>query len=98
MTLDPPVRQLLDQYIDQVIENPSFVKIFRDEYVKEKFGIRNPEDYAVGMAVGGIIGSFQVSFSTRMKKQLTPEELSEVGNVIFGKISELRNAIIGVSN
>lgn len=98
MALDTSVRGLLDQTIDQIIKNPPYIKECRTDAAKEALRLRTPEDFALGMILGTILDAFQNAFRNAFKRGLTPQETSDMVSVVMGRIHQIRNAIIGVTN
>jgi hypothetical protein len=101
MALDPSIRDLLDQSLDQIIKNPpQHITVFRTETAKEALHLRSAsgsDDFALGMILGHVLGAFQVSYYRNFNRVLTAQELSEVAKVLLDKSGQLRDAVIGLT-
>ena len=94
MTIDATMRGLLEQYIDSiVIAIPNIVQAFFDPSKKAQMQIQNEKDFALGVALGNIQNAFLTSFVSIHARYPTLDELSEISNIIFKRMPELRNAI-----
>lgn len=99
MPLDPSLKNALNQVINRQIENRStFIKTCRNPQVRETFRIRNPEDFAVGAILGGILEAFRVSFWSVTGEELKLDEAIEATALVLSRANEIRDAVMGVSN
>src|SRR5919199_6178463 len=94
MAIDAIMRGLLEQYIDSiVIAIPNIVKVFFDPSKKARLQIQNENDFALGVALGNIQNAFLTTFVSTQARYPNPEELTDISNVIFKRIPEIRDAI-----
>jgi hypothetical protein len=97
MAIDAIMRGLLEQYIDSiVIAIPNIVKVFFDPSKKAQLQIQNENDFALGIALGNIQNAFLTTFVSTQATYPNAEELTDISNVIFKRIPELRDAIVKI--
>ena len=92
--IDATMRGVLEQYIDSiVIAIPNIVRVFFDASKKAQLQIQNEKDFALGVGLGNIQNAFLTTFVSTQARYSSPEELTQIGNVIFKRIPEIRDAI-----
>ena len=88
------MRGVLEQYIDSiVIAIPNIIRVFFDPSKKARLQIQNENDFVLGVALGNIQNAFLTTFVSTQARYQTQEELTEISNVIFKRIPEIRDAI-----
>ena len=88
------MRGVLEQYIDSiVIAIPNIIRVFFDPSKKARLQIQNENDFVLGVALGNIQNAFLTTFVSTQARYPTQEELTEISNVIFKRIPEIRDAI-----
>jgi hypothetical protein len=94
MVIDATMRGVLEQYIDSiVIAIPNIIRVFFDPSKKARLQIQNENDFVLGVALGNIQNAFLTTFVSTQARYPTQEELTEISNVIFKRIPEIRDAI-----
>lgn len=90
MVIDATMRGVLEQYIDSiVIATPNIVRIFFDSSKKTQLQIQNEKDFALGVALGNTQNAFLTTFVSTQARYPTPEELTQISNVIFKRIPKI---------
>jgi len=93
MILDTKTRGVLEQIIDSVIQStPTLTKAFFDPKAKERLLIQNEKDFLLGMDLGMIQHAFWSKFFSMYEREPNEQELSEAGNIILNRISQIREA------
>ena len=94
MAIDATMRGVLEQYIDSiVIAIPNIIRVFFDPSKKARLQIQNENDFVLGVALGNIQNAFLTTFVSTQARYPSPEELTQISNVIFKRIPEIRDAI-----
>lgn len=90
--LSKQLRDVLDQLIDDTIaQSTDFVNIARSFRPL----ISNDVDFALGIAVGEIIGGFYNYFTVMNRRAMNQEEMLEMYYIIRGRAEEIKSAILG---
>jgi hypothetical protein len=76
------------------LQSPSIVKVFFDPSKKAQLQIQNDNDFVLGVALGNIQNAFLTTFVSTQARYPSPEELTDISNVIFKRIPEIRDAIV----
>ncbi|MFN4336674.1 MAG: hypothetical protein ACK4FV_03705 [Candidatus Nitrosocaldus sp.] len=93
MGLNKQLRDVLEQLIDDTImQSAEFVNVARSFRPL----VDNDVDFALGIAVGEIIGGFYNYFTVMNRRAMSQEELLEMYYIIRGRAEEIKNAIVGV--
>ncbi len=93
MGLNKQLRDVLEQLIDDTImQSTEFVNVARSFRPL----VSNDVDFALGIAVGEIIGGFYNYFTVMNRRAMSQEELLEMYYIIRGRAEEIKNAIVGV--
>jgi hypothetical protein len=94
MDLDTETRGLLDKIIDNVVKTAGeTVKVFFNPEPKKDLHIQNENDFAYGFALGMIQQTFLTGFLVMHMRIPNEGEKSEIGQVIFRRLAEVRDAI-----
>jgi hypothetical protein len=94
LKLDDTTRGKLEKLIDVNVETTHhIVKVFHGPSQKARFQIKNEDDFALGIALGAIYSAFSVIFSSMHERHPDEEERLEIGDIIFKRIPEIREAI-----
>jgi uncharacterized membrane protein (DUF106 family) len=92
MGLNKQLRDVLEQLIDDTItQSADFVNIARSFRPL----VSNDADFALGIAVGEIIGGFYNYFTVMNRRAMNQEELLEMYYIIRGRAEEMKRAILG---
>ena len=95
MAIDAIMRGILEQYIDSIaIAIPNIVKVFFDPSKKAHLQIQNENDFVLGVALGNIQNAFLTTFISTQARYPNAEELTDISNVVFKRIPELRDSIV----
>jgi hypothetical protein len=93
MSLTEYMRGVLENLIDQSINmTPIFVNMARNNNTSE-FGITTLDDYVLGIVQGSIMGLFVSFYRSSLAQDLPPNLQTEVGQIIFRRTKEIREAI-----
>ena len=93
MILDTKTRGVLEQIIDSLMQStPTLTKAFFDPQAKERLLIQNEKDFLIGMDLGMIQHAFWSKFFSMYEREPNEQELSEAGNIILNRISQIREA------
>ena len=94
MVLDAEARGQLEKIIDREISSiPDTVEIGRNLINKKEFLVANPDDFALGMALGTIIATFSNSYSAKYHKMPSAEDLEEINDIFIKRTKEIKDAI-----
>lgn len=94
MELNTETRELLEKIIDNVVGNiDRTVKLFLKTGSKEQLYIQNENDFVLGVIVGIIQQTFLPFFFSVHERIPNEQENSEITNVIFRKLAEVRDSI-----
>jgi hypothetical protein len=94
LSLDQTTRRSLEQIIDRVIEGlPAFVRILFNPERKAQLHIEKESDFSLGVAIGLIQQTFLISFLSTRYRLPNEQENSEIANVIFNRLPQIREAI-----
>ncbi len=93
MGLNKNLRDILEQLIDDTIaQSSNFVNVARSF----KPLVNNEIDFALGIAIGEIIGGFYNYFMVINRRAMTQDELVEMYYIIRGRAGEIKRSILGV--
>ena len=91
MGLNKSLRDALEQLIDDTLaESSNFVNVARSF----KHIISNDMDFALGLAIGEIIGGFYNYFMVANRRAMQQEELLEMYYIISARAEEIRDSIL----
>ena len=94
MSLNEFARDLLEQIIDQAIASiPFFVRQCRSDEARRAFHYKNPEDFVLGVTIGGIVTSFETAFKIAYGRHFNQNEISEINKIINSRMSLIRSAL-----
>jgi hypothetical protein len=94
MVLSATVRGYLDQSIDSAIKSvPDAAKALFDPKVKAEAHIENENDFVLGAAIGMVIQTGMFAVFAIDRRLPTQEEISEIQNIVYRHVPELRNAM-----
>jgi hypothetical protein len=88
--LDITTRGSLDKIIDEMKGAIPIVKSFG---IHKSMQVQKSEDYALGLAIGYIMGRFLTLFTMFYNRYPDEQELKEAREVILNRTAELREAI-----
>jgi|FaiFalFF_MnMetaG_3_1042247.scaffolds.fasta_scaffold00496_7 hypothetical protein len=93
MGLSKNLRDTLEQLIDDTIaQSSNFVNIARSF----KPLVKDEADFALGIAIGEIIGGFYNYFMVVNRRAMTQDELVEMYYIIRGRAEEIKRSILGI--
>jgi hypothetical protein len=82
-------RSTLENIIDNcIVWIPEWVPEYRKEGAKKMWMYEKAEDFVLGLIIGMIYANFESFFLTTRRKQLDPQERTEVMMIIFKRIEE----------
>ena len=94
MRLSITDRGILEKIIDQEIARiPSEIEPFKDPKIRNRFHIKEPNDFIFGVAFGTILANFSSYYTHLYLNQPNQSELDEAVSVITNRMAEIRNAI-----
>ena len=94
MVLGDQIRGKLEKIIDQEISGvPNTVDMARTVSAAKEFQIKNPDDFALGIAWGGIIRAFSERYVTMYGRVPSGEEMSEASDIVIKRTKEIKEAI-----
>jgi len=96
MSLNPYMRGVLENLIDQAINMTSIFVIMARNNNTPEFGIKTLDDYVLGIVQGSIMGTFVSFYRSSLAQDLPPNLQTEVGQIIFRRTKEIREAIFNV--
>jgi hypothetical protein len=87
-------RGILENVIDNCITwIPEWVPEYRKEEAKKMWMYEKAEDFLLGLTIGMIFSTFEGFFLTMHKRQLDPEERTNVMTIIFKRMPQIREAL-----
>ncbi|MFZ0512667.1 MAG: hypothetical protein WAM14_13755 [Candidatus Nitrosopolaris sp.] len=94
MTLNAQTRGMLEQIIDNVKKDiHKMAKLFLNPNSKAQLHIEKENDFVLGLAVGIIQQTFIMSFFSMYGRLSNEDENSEVGDIVFRRLAEVRDEI-----
>jgi len=94
MVLGDQIRGKVEKIIDEVISGiPKNVDMTRTVSAAKEFQIKNPDDFALGIAWGVILGAISECYVTMYDRVPSEEEMSEVSDIVIKRTKEIKEAI-----
>jgi hypothetical protein len=85
---------ILEKIINQEIARiPSEIKPFKDPKLRNRFQLKEPNDFIFGVAFGSILADFSSYYTHLYQNQPDQSEVDEAISVITNRMAEIRNAI-----
>jgi len=94
MVLDAEMRGNLEKVIDNAISKiPKTVDMARTVTAVRELQIKNPDDFALGLAWGDIIRAFSERYALKHSGLPSEEETSEISDIVMKRTKEIKEAI-----
>jgi len=94
VSLDTTDRGTLEKIIEHGIEKiPTLLQSFRTQETKARFQIINPEEFCYGHIHGRIFAEFAAHYVITHGKNMSDDEVTEVGEVLERRSKDIKIAI-----
>ena len=94
MVLNEQMRGSLEKTIDHtILKIPKIVRMARTVSAAKEFQVKNPDDFALGLAWGYIIRAFSVHYATKYHGMPSEEEMNELSDIVIKRTKEIKEAI-----